>query len=297
MAGLDTVPRENWPPVAITFWSFRIMVGMGLLMLGLGLLQPVGALARHALSFPADAHVRIDMAPSGFIAVLAGWITTETGRQPFTVYGLLRTVDSASPLAAPAVGSSLIAFIIVYFAVFGAGVIYMLRMMAARAASRRTGTERRHAGARRRYHARRRRGARGSRHDRRDRHRHRLGVHHRLCRLRLCGDGRIRSRPRHPVSAVSEKIRSRRDHEQRGAGVGRQRDLAGARRRRPDGGVSTGLCGADAGAVHADDRDADRPGLSRRRLRISLADARRASATAGISRFPPDRCWRRWRRA
>jgi cytochrome d ubiquinol oxidase subunit I len=62
--------------------------------------------------------------------VLAGWITTETGRQPFTVYGLLRTVESASPLAAPAVGSSLIAFVIVYFAVFSAGVIYVLRMMA-----------------------------------------------------------------------------------------------------------------------------------------------------------------------
>jgi cytochrome d ubiquinol oxidase subunit I len=63
--------------------------------------------------------------------VLAGWITTETGRQPFTVYGLLRTVDSASPLAAPAVGSSLIAFIIVYFIVFAAGVTYLLRLMAA----------------------------------------------------------------------------------------------------------------------------------------------------------------------
>jgi cytochrome d ubiquinol oxidase subunit I len=62
--------------------------------------------------------------------VLAGWITTETGRQPFTVYGLLRTVESASPLAAPAVGSSLIAFIIVYFTVFTAGVIYLLRLMA-----------------------------------------------------------------------------------------------------------------------------------------------------------------------
>jgi cytochrome d ubiquinol oxidase subunit I len=73
----------------------------------------------------------VAMAPSGFIAVLAGWITTETGRQPFTVYGLLRTADSASPLAAPAVASSLIAFIIVYFAVFTAGVIYLLRLMAA----------------------------------------------------------------------------------------------------------------------------------------------------------------------
>jgi cytochrome d ubiquinol oxidase subunit I len=71
------------------------------------------------------------MGPAGFIAVLAGWITTETGRQPFTVYGLLRTTESASPLASPAVASSLIAFVIVYFAVFSAGVIYILRMMAA----------------------------------------------------------------------------------------------------------------------------------------------------------------------
>ena len=72
----------------------------------------------------------VAMAPSGFIAVLAGWITTETGRQPYTVYGLLKTVDAASPLAAPAVASSLIAFIIVYFIVFTAGVVYLLRLMA-----------------------------------------------------------------------------------------------------------------------------------------------------------------------
>jgi cytochrome d ubiquinol oxidase subunit I len=71
------------------------------------------------------------MGPAGFLAVLAGWITTETGRQPFTVFGLLRTVDAASPLAAPAVASSLIAFVIVYFTVFSTGVVYILRMMAA----------------------------------------------------------------------------------------------------------------------------------------------------------------------
>jgi cytochrome d ubiquinol oxidase subunit I len=70
------------------------------------------------------------MAPSGFIAVLAGWITTEVGRQPYTIYGLLTTAQSASPIAAPAVAASLIAFIIVYFAVFGAGVFYILRLCA-----------------------------------------------------------------------------------------------------------------------------------------------------------------------
>jgi cytochrome bd ubiquinol oxidase subunit I len=69
------------------------------------------------------------MGPAGFIAVLAGWITTETGRQPFTVYNLLRTAESASPLAAPAVGSSLLAFVVVYFAVYAAGMTYLLRLM------------------------------------------------------------------------------------------------------------------------------------------------------------------------
>jgi cytochrome d ubiquinol oxidase subunit I len=70
------------------------------------------------------------MGPAGFVAVLAGWITTEVGRQPYTVYGLLRTADSVSPIAAPAVATSLAVFAIVYFAVFGTGVVYLLRLMA-----------------------------------------------------------------------------------------------------------------------------------------------------------------------
>jgi cytochrome d ubiquinol oxidase subunit I len=130
MKGLDTVPRENWPPVPVTFWAFRIMVGLGFLIFALGLFsllaRSLGTLYQSRL-----LHLfAIAMGPAGFIAVLAGWFTTETGRQPFTVYGLLRTVESASPLAAPAVGSSLAAFAIVYFAVFTTGVIYILRLMA-----------------------------------------------------------------------------------------------------------------------------------------------------------------------
>jgi cytochrome d ubiquinol oxidase subunit I len=131
MAGLDTVPRENWPPVPITFWSFRIMVGIGFLMLGLGLLS-LFMRFRGNLYDSRLLHVfAMAMGPAGFVAVLAGWVTTETGRQPFTVFGLLRTTDSVSPLAAPAVASSLIAFVIVYFAVFIAGTVYLLRLMAA----------------------------------------------------------------------------------------------------------------------------------------------------------------------
>lgn len=129
LKGLDTVPRQDWPPVPITFWSFRIMVGLGFLIFGLGLLSLWerwrGTLyqSRLLLSFA------IAMGPAGFLAVLAGWVTTETGRQPYTVYGLLRTADAASPLAVPAVSSSLIAFVVVYFAVFTAGTIYILRLM------------------------------------------------------------------------------------------------------------------------------------------------------------------------
>jgi len=72
------------------------------------------------------------MGPSGFLAVLCGWITTEVGRQPFTVQGLLRTGESAAPLQADAVGASLIAFILVYFLVFGSGTFYVLRLMTKR---------------------------------------------------------------------------------------------------------------------------------------------------------------------
>ncbi len=71
------------------------------------------------------------MGPSGFITVLAGWVTTEVGRQPWTVYGHLRTADSVSPVEASAVATSLIAFIVVYFVTFGAGICYNLKLMAA----------------------------------------------------------------------------------------------------------------------------------------------------------------------
>ena len=127
--GLDTIADEDQPPVAIVFWSFRIMVGIGFLMLGVGVFG-LWARYRGRLYEAKWLHrAALLMGPSGLVAVLAGWITTEVGRQPYTIYGLLRTSDSASPLEAPAVGASLLAFIIVYFFVFGAGVFYILRLM------------------------------------------------------------------------------------------------------------------------------------------------------------------------
>lgn len=127
--GLDTIPDEEEPPVTLIFFSFRVMVGLGFAMLGLGLWS---LWARWRGTFYENRWLHraaVVMGPSGFIAVLAGWITTEVGRQPYTVYGLLRTSDSLSPVDAPAVATSLIAFIVVYFFVFGAGTVYILRMM------------------------------------------------------------------------------------------------------------------------------------------------------------------------
>jgi len=127
--GLDTIARKDWPPVAIVFWSFRVMVGLGLLMILLGLVALAARLRGKFYDWPWFYRFALAMGPMGFVAVLAGWITTEVGRQPFTVYGLLRTADSASPLGAPAVIGSLAAFVIVYVAVFGAGMFYILRLM------------------------------------------------------------------------------------------------------------------------------------------------------------------------
>ncbi|PKP92714.1 MAG: cytochrome ubiquinol oxidase subunit I [Alphaproteobacteria bacterium HGW-Alphaproteobacteria-16] len=129
LAGLDTIPDADEPPVGIVFWSFRIMVGIGFLMLGLGLWSLIARWRRKLYDWPLLHRAALVMGPSGFVAVLAGWVTTEVGRQPFTVYNLMRTAESASPLAAPAVGASLVAFVVVYFAVFGFGTWYILKLM------------------------------------------------------------------------------------------------------------------------------------------------------------------------
>jgi cytochrome d ubiquinol oxidase subunit I len=84
---------------------------------------------RRLYDWPLLHRFALAMGPAGFVAVIAGWVTTEVGRQPYTVYGLLRTVDSASALDAPAVGASLLAFVIVYFFAFGAGTYYILKLM------------------------------------------------------------------------------------------------------------------------------------------------------------------------
>ena len=128
--GLKEFPRENRPPVAIPFFAFRIMVGIGLIMLAtvmIGLwLRWKGRLVSTAWFLRTCEWV----APLGFVAVLAGWTTTEVGRQPWTVYGLLRTADSVSPsLTGTDVLISLLGYMAAYLVIFPAGILIMARFM------------------------------------------------------------------------------------------------------------------------------------------------------------------------
>ena len=127
--GLKEWPADQRPPVGVLFWSFRIMVGIGMAMLGIGLWSLALRARKKLYEAPWLHRAAVLMGPAGFIAVIAGWITTEVGRQPYTVYGLLSTAQSASSIAAPAVSASLLAFIVVYSSLFGAGTFYLLRLM------------------------------------------------------------------------------------------------------------------------------------------------------------------------
>jgi cytochrome d ubiquinol oxidase subunit I len=126
---LTAVPRSERPPVKPVFFAFRVMVGLGMAMLLLALAS-LWAWRRGTL-FTSRWLLRgwTWMLPSGFVALLAGWYVNEIGRQPYVVYGLLRTADAVTPtLAAGSVLTSLLVFVLVYVTVFGAGIWYLLKM-------------------------------------------------------------------------------------------------------------------------------------------------------------------------
>ena len=129
LRGLKSWPKDERPPAEIIFWTFRAMVGIGFAMVGLGLWSLLARWRGGLYDWTWLHRAALVMSPMGFVAVLCGWITTEVGRQPYVVYGLMRTAEAVSPLDAPAVGTSLIAFIVIYTAVFGAGTFYILRLM------------------------------------------------------------------------------------------------------------------------------------------------------------------------
>ncbi|WP_309958219.1 MULTISPECIES: cytochrome ubiquinol oxidase subunit I, partial [Variovorax] len=113
------------------FWTFRAMVGLGVLMIALALWGLW--LRRGQRLFASKNFLRfaVALSPAGLVAILAGWYTTEIGRQPWIVYGLMRTADAVSPQhSAAQVGFTLALFVAVYLVVFGAGTAYGLRLIA-----------------------------------------------------------------------------------------------------------------------------------------------------------------------
>lgn len=128
--GLEEWDKKDWPNVPLVFWSFRVMVGIGTMMILVGLIGLVLRLRGRLYDQPLFLKLVLLMGPTGLVAIIAGWIVTEVGRQPYTVYGLLRTSESVSPIAQPGVLGSLLAFVFVYTIVFTPGIIYLLRQMA-----------------------------------------------------------------------------------------------------------------------------------------------------------------------
>jgi cytochrome bd ubiquinol oxidase subunit I len=124
----DFSPRDR-PPVAVVFYAFRIMVGLGLLMIGLGFWGLY--LLFHGGPERSKLYLRscLFMGPAGFIAVICGWIVAEVGRQPYVVFGHLRTSDAVSPVTAHEVSVSLALFVLVYAVVFISGMIYITRLI------------------------------------------------------------------------------------------------------------------------------------------------------------------------
>ena len=129
VTGLKDFPAEDRPNALVVFWSFRIMAGLGGLMILLALAALVLRKNDKLYENKWLHRFALCMGPSGFIALLAGWFTTEVGRQPWVVYGVMRTSDGLSPVSAEQVGLSLIIFVLVYCVVFGIGMYYMLKLM------------------------------------------------------------------------------------------------------------------------------------------------------------------------
>lgn len=126
---LKSFPKGDRPNSTIIFFSFRIMAGLGMLMILTGLLgfalRRNGALYRNRLFL----RLVLFMGPAGLIAMLSGWITTEVGRQPWVVYGLMRTADAASNHSVTQLSISLALFVLIYFSVFAVGIGYMMKLV------------------------------------------------------------------------------------------------------------------------------------------------------------------------
>lgn len=127
--GLKEFSPEDRPNSTVIFFTFRIMVGLGMLML---LLSAMALLARfRGVLYSAKwlSVFALAMGPMGLVAIIAGWVTTEVGRQPWVVYGILRTRDAVSDHSMAALTTTLVAFVVMYFFIFGTGIGFMLKLV------------------------------------------------------------------------------------------------------------------------------------------------------------------------
>jgi cytochrome d ubiquinol oxidase subunit I len=126
---LKSFPKEDRPNSTIIFWSFRVMAGLGMLMILLGVVSAWLRWRGRLYQSRPFLWFALLMGPSGLIALLAGWFTTEIGRQPWVVYGVQRTRDAVSAHGDMHMTFSLLAFIAVYCSVFGVGYMYLMRLI------------------------------------------------------------------------------------------------------------------------------------------------------------------------
>jgi cytochrome d ubiquinol oxidase subunit I len=129
IVGLKDFAPADRPNVPIVFWSFRVMVALGFLMLGAAVVGVVLLWRRRLEGARWFLHGLVLMTPSGFVAVLTGWFVAEVGRQPWVVYGLMRTADAVSPVPGGSIAVSLALFVVVYGIIFGAGTYYIFRLI------------------------------------------------------------------------------------------------------------------------------------------------------------------------
>ena len=207
--------------------------------------------------------------------MICGWIVTETGRQPWVAYGVLRTADAVSPVAAHTVATTLVLFVLVYGIVFAMGIYYINRLIArgprslrcrppglpAPAWSGTAGLAREARPPETSNHRRPHHGILSPGH---------LGRDHGPRGRDVRDPRRLRSRRRHPVPVRRDRTRTRPDDEFRRSVLGRQRDVARARRRRHDGRLPARLFDHSAGALSAGHRHAAGAGISRSRIRVPL---------------------------
>jgi cytochrome d ubiquinol oxidase subunit I len=128
--GLSEVAPDEQPPVALVFWSFRIMVGIGFLMIGVALLGLILRRRGRIFESPLFLKALVAMIITPFVAVLAGWIVTEAGRAPWLVHGVMTHAQGLTPsLTGGMALFTLIGYIAVYSVVFVVGVYYLTRVV------------------------------------------------------------------------------------------------------------------------------------------------------------------------